>query len=264
MAEACDFRETYERVRLPVMRELERRFLGGDYGGTSWTTRSQAEEIANFLQLQAGVQLLDVGAGAGWPSLFLAHATGCGVTLLDLPVNALQSANQRAAVDGIAQRIQTLVGSGAALPLADGAFDAVAHADVLCCMPEKESMLRECRRVVRGGGRMLFSVISTAPSLSEADYREAVEAGPPFIETSDDYAVLISDAGWRVLERIDVTKEYGNSLQALLTGVTEMADALMEAIGINDYDDMQQRRAFQFDAHGRGLLRREIFVSVAG
>lgn len=83
-------------------------------------------------------------------------------------------------------------------------------------------------------------------------------------EVSDDYAVLIRNAGWRVLERIDVTEEYVGSLRALVKGLTRLADALIEAIGPDEYDEIKQRREFQVDAHGRGLLRREIFVSATG
>ena len=74
--ERCDFAGSYERSRLPAVRELERNVLGCDYGGTSWTTRAQAEHIAESLTLRPGVQLLEVGAGSGWPGLFLASLTG--------------------------------------------------------------------------------------------------------------------------------------------------------------------------------------------
>lgn len=260
VVDACDFQRTYELGSLPVMRELERRFLGCDYGGTSWTTLSQAEEIPGLLELRAGVSLLDVGAGAGWPALFLARATGCDVTLVDLPANALRLANERAAKDALAPRVRAVQGSGVELPFDDKSFDAVTHADVLCCMPEKEAMLTECRRVARPGGRMLFSVISPAPSLPEADYRVAVEAGPPHVEAADDYAVLIDQAGWRMSQRIDVTDEYGKSLRTLARAIRELVDELIEAVGVDEYDEMRQRREFQGDAHGRGLLRREVFV----
>ena len=88
----CDFAVTYERSRLPAVRELERNVLGCDYGGTSWTTRAQADHIAESLELRPGMQLLEVGAGSGWPGLLLGSMTGCNVTLLDMPLNALNKA----------------------------------------------------------------------------------------------------------------------------------------------------------------------------
>lgn len=41
------------------MRELEKQVLGCDFGGTSWTTRIQAEKIPAALGLRKGVSLLE-------------------------------------------------------------------------------------------------------------------------------------------------------------------------------------------------------------
>ena len=73
----CDFAGSYERSRLPALRELERNVLGCDYGGTSWTTRVQVDHIAESLELTPGLQLLEVGSGSGWPGLFLGRITQC-------------------------------------------------------------------------------------------------------------------------------------------------------------------------------------------
>src|SRR5438046_357159 len=95
---AC-FARDYELGRFAAMRDLERSVLGSDYGGTSWTTRREAGQIAELLGLRAGMRLLDVGAGAGWPGLYLAQVTGCDVVLTDRPFVGLQIALERSATD---------------------------------------------------------------------------------------------------------------------------------------------------------------------
>jgi SAM-dependent methyltransferase len=45
-----------------------------------------------------------------------------------------------------------------AMPYADESFDVVVHSDVLEHVPDPEQGLRECARVLRPGGRMIFSV----------------------------------------------------------------------------------------------------------
>ena len=163
-----DFARVYELGRSPPLRELERNVLGCDYGATSWTTREEASRIAPLLGLCTEGRLLDVGAGSGWPGLFLAQLTGCNVVLADLPLVGLRTALDRATEDGLGQRCEAISASGGALPFADGSFDAVSHSDVLCCMPEKMAMLQECRRVARSGGTMVFSVIALVSALSES------------------------------------------------------------------------------------------------
>jgi len=39
------------------------------YGGTSWTTKAEADRVGRLLDLAPLDRLLDIGAGAGWPQL---------------------------------------------------------------------------------------------------------------------------------------------------------------------------------------------------
>ena len=74
---ACRLAKSAEFARSCAMRDLERSLCGCDYGSTGNTTRQEAEQIAKLLDLRPGVKLLDVGAGSGWPGLYLAQLTGC-------------------------------------------------------------------------------------------------------------------------------------------------------------------------------------------
>ena len=259
----CDFAASYERSRLPAVRELERNVLGCDYGGTSWTTRAQADHIAESLTLRPGVQLLEIGAGSGWPGLFLGSLTGCDVTLLDIPLNALKQAVERAAEDQISEQIRVVVGSGAALPFESASFDRLSHSDVLCCLPEKLDMLRECHRVATPDARMHFSVIQPAPNISSSEYQEALDVGPPFIDAPDGYEPFLRESGWQILECIDVSAEYLQSLQKLVDGMRSNPSALQEALGADELVSQRQHREDQIALIERGIMRREVFVTSA-
>ena len=116
----------------PVVRQAERRVLGSDYGATSYTTLSQADELATLLGLSPRHLLLDLGTGTGWPGLYLARTTGCRVVLTDVPAEGLRVARERAIRDGLEGRSGLVVSSADALPFQDRSFDAVTHTDVLC------------------------------------------------------------------------------------------------------------------------------------
>lgn len=257
----CKFARDYELGRTPAMREIERRVLGTDYGATSWTTRAEAARIAEFLGLCQGVRLLEVGAGSGWPSLFLAKHTGCDAVLVDLPLAGLQIAVERARADDMHRRCQVLAADGARLPFAEDSFDALNHCDVLCCLPAKLLVLRECRRVASKGARMAFSVVEPAPALSAAEHRIAVESGPPHVDVPADYALLLGEARWRLLERIDVTAEFMRSHRTELEAIEAGKDALIELLGSDKYQILKQRRLGTIAAVANGLLKREIFVA---
>ena len=101
------------------MRRVEESVLGCDYGVTSWTTRQQAIQMIELLDIGQHRHLLDIGSGSGWPALFVADQSGCDVTLVDIPLNALDQAQSRAEIDDMADRVNAVAASGAALPFDD-------------------------------------------------------------------------------------------------------------------------------------------------
>lgn len=257
-----DFGREYEIAQSPVMLEIERRVRGADYGGTSWTTRAQAEHVARQLGLAPGLQLLEVGGGAGWPGLFLSTGSGCEVVISDLPLQGLRIAQERAARDGLAARCSIVAADGTSLPFRDRSFDRVHHADVLCCMVPKREMLRECRRVARSGALMAFSVISLADAPSDEEGARLLQlSGPPYPDAGADYAVLLQESGWDVLERIDVTAEFVRCMDVQLDETRARCDVLLALLGEQDLAERVQRRECTRAAVERGLLRRESFVA---
>ena len=253
------FAEKYELSNLPAMHEVERTVLGCDYGGTSWTTLAQAQQIIGLLNLAPGDHLLDVGAGSGWPGLFLASESGCDVTLLDMPVNALVKACARATNDGIEQQVGAIAASGTALPFASDVFSYISHSDVLCCLPEKIEMLRECRRVSTSGGQMLFSVIALAENLDMKDYDRVIAVGPPFVETPGSYPEILDHTGWEISDRFDVTDDHLESLRKLVEACETNA-AMSEAIGTDAVEHTSRHRREQIAVIDAGLMKRDVYV----
>jgi cyclopropane fatty-acyl-phospholipid synthase-like methyltransferase len=245
------------------MRRLERRVLGCDYGGTSWTTRQQVDHIIASLDLAPDVHLLDIGSGSGWPGLFLGSITGCEVTLLDIPLNALKLAAERARDDGLSGRVNIVSASGTALPFEDDSIDRLSHSDVLCCLPAKVEMLAECRRVAKAGALMHFSVILPAQNLSHSDYRRAVETGPPFTDAPEGYEPLLLQSGWDLLDRLDVSEEYEKSLETLVDGMDRNRPEFENVFG-DEYAGHRQHRQDQIELVRSGLLQRQVFVTRAG
>jgi cyclopropane fatty-acyl-phospholipid synthase-like methyltransferase len=261
-ASCCDFAADYEFNDHPAFARLEQRVLGCAYGGTSWTTRDQADRYAPLLGLAAGDRLLELGSGAGWPGIYVAAKSGAELTMLDLPLNALSRARERAAEE-LPAASAAIQASAAALPFTDHVFDAIEHSDVLCCLPEKREMLAECRRVARPGTPMLFYVIAPAPGLRGADIIEATEAGPPFVDLDGSYEKMLADTGWKLLQRDDLTPDYLETLQRMVAGLQEESEPLLDLLGEEEFTGMLQRRRRQVGAVERGILLRELYLAEA-
>ena len=126
------FAERYRVAPAAVSRRIELAVIGGDWGANGYTTTTQADLLGRELGLRPGVRLLDLGAGRGWPGLYLAASTGCQVVLSDVPIEALQAAAARAQRESLAGRAAPVAASARALPFGPAAFDAIVHTDVLC------------------------------------------------------------------------------------------------------------------------------------
>jgi cyclopropane fatty-acyl-phospholipid synthase-like methyltransferase len=126
------FAERYRVAPAEVSRRVEMAVIGGDWGANGYTTMAQADMLARELGLRAGATLLDLGAGRGWPGLYLAASTSCRVVLTDVPVEGLRAAASRAQKESLAAKAAPVSASARALPFRAAAFDAVVHTDVLC------------------------------------------------------------------------------------------------------------------------------------
>ncbi len=256
------FGQQYELVLADVMLAMERDSCGSDYGGTSWTTKAEADRIGRLLDLASSDRLLDIGSGAGWPGLYLARTSGCDVALTDLPLSGLQIAAKRAVEDQLAGVCWTAVADGAALPFRDDSFDAISHSDVLCCLADKGAVLQACRSTIRTEGRMVFSVISIAPGLSEVGLETALTNGPPYIETDTTYAALLEQAGWRVTDCIDITEEFVGTVRRVVDAQKPYETQLRELLGEAETAARMSRMKDRLAAREAGVHLRELYVAM--
>lgn len=125
-----EFDAYYRITDEPVMRRIERRVIGSDYGASSYTTLDQANRLGELLGLAPGRLLLDFGSGAGWPGIHLGRSSGCDVVLTDVPLEGLGRADRRRRAESVHGGV--VAASAALLPLRELIFDAATSSDVLC------------------------------------------------------------------------------------------------------------------------------------
>ena len=124
----------HNRYSLPVTDAalaVEREVIGANVGASGYTTVAQADALIPELRLRPGTLLLDVGAGRGWPGLYLAKETGCDVVLADVPAPGLATALARADEAGISNHAYPVRAAAEHLPFRPRTFDAIVHTDTL-------------------------------------------------------------------------------------------------------------------------------------
>jgi len=127
-----NFSERYRIATGGPASEVEQQVIGAVWGVNGYTTRDQADVLGDRLVLSPASRVLDLGAGRGWPGLYLASRHGCRVALTDLPYEGLAIAMTSARERGIATLATAAMASARDLPFRAALFDAVVHTDVLC------------------------------------------------------------------------------------------------------------------------------------
>jgi cyclopropane fatty-acyl-phospholipid synthase-like methyltransferase len=255
------FKERYEHAGKTAELAVERAAIGANVGCNGYTTIAQADELARRLRLGRGMRLLDIGCGRGYPGLYLAGASGCEVVSSDLPMASLRAASERASREQLSRRTTVVAASAVHLPLRAATFDAVVHADVLCCLRAKLSMLRACYDVLKPGGRMAFTTIYAAAGASERDYRRACRVrGCGFAERRgmDD---LLQSAGFVAVTERDVSREFARTTRTYFDVSARLEVQLREEWGDAKFEDRQRDRRDTLAFIEAGVVRRGMFTA---
>jgi ubiquinone/menaquinone biosynthesis C-methylase UbiE len=191
--------DLYRAVRLET--------YGEDFGQTSWVSTPESHEIPSLLGLNSKSSVLEIGCGSGRYALHLAEAYGCDVMGLDLNAEGIHNANTLAEQKKLRAHCKfQQADASQPLAFADRSLDAVFSNDVLCHVPGRQQLLRDVFRVLKPGGRLLFSdalVVDGMISHQEIATRSSV--GYYFFSPSGENEKLIESAGLHLISVRDTT-----------------------------------------------------------
>jgi len=148
------------------------------------------ERLRAVLRPEPGERLLEIGVGTGYYSLDLAEWVGPDGTLelFDLQQKFLDHVTAAAAERGVANLVPTQ-GDATALPYEDDSVDAVILTAVLGEIPDTAAALREIRRVLKPGGRLVVGELFGDPHFTTLASlkRQGADAGLAYQEHSGNW-----------------------------------------------------------------------------
>jgi len=120
-------------------------------------TRGATEAILETAHLRPGLRVLDLASGVGDPALSIAaKVTPSGrVTATDLGSGMISLAEELARKKGFTN-IEFREASAESIPFADESYDALTCRFGIMFFPDLPRALRECLRVLKPGGRVVF------------------------------------------------------------------------------------------------------------
>jgi ubiquinone/menaquinone biosynthesis C-methylase UbiE len=149
------------------------------------------ERLLQALAPVPGETVLEVGPGTGYYTPPVARALQPGGTLhiADVQPAMLEHATGKAREAGI-ENVEPREADARSLPYADASFDAAYLVAVLGEVPDQDAALRELRRVLRPGGRLVVGELFGDPHMvgeralrrrcAAAGLRFERRIGPPF------------------------------------------------------------------------------------
>ncbi|MFI2620617.1 methyltransferase domain-containing protein [Streptomyces sp. NPDC018584] len=211
------------------------------------------------VRLPSAGHLLDVGCGIGGPAVQLARVTDAEVTGITVSEEQVALANQLAVGLGLGERVRFEYADAMKLPYADAAFDASWLLESIIHMPSRGHVLGEVARVVRPGGRVVFTDLCERSPLSE-DERSTVDeffraAKMSPMVTLDSYPALIQGAGLVLDEVMDISDNVmWRTTQELSRQMREARPEIDEKFGTDPAYQLDPARLSDITALGYVLV----------
>ena len=223
----------YDRVydatpRSPTLQRIWHEQAGGpdfpsEFGNISFLTLIELHRLATELRVSAGDLLVDLACGAGGPGLWAARETGARLVGVDISAAGIAAATALAAELGMADVSSFEMGSFAASGLDDRSAHAAMTVDALQYAPDKSATFAEIARVLKPGGRFVFTAFEVDPGRV---------AGVPVLGDDPvvDYSPGLEAAGLGV-DAYDESADWWERMTGAYQAVLDATSTLTEELG---------------------------------
>jgi SAM-dependent methyltransferase len=231
----------YDQFSSDVLGAIRKETYGEDLGQSSWMTADELRNFIKYLSLKSSDDLLEVGSGSGGTGLFIAETAGCRVQGVDINEFGIKNANDLASKRNLQQKVQfKLADASKSLPFENQSFDVIFSNDVICHIPNRLDLFKEWYRILKPGGRMLFTdalVISGMVTAEEIATRSSIGIyvfSPPGVNEH-----LISKAGFESITTDDLTAQAALISKRWHDARAKRRDALLKIEGEAKFQGLQ-------------------------
>lgn len=117
---------------------------------------SAITQLIEPLQLDEGMDVVDIGAGIGTAARIIAQETGANVEALEMDPGQLELAQQFAEQAGLGDRVTTVEGILGNCAIEPGSRDAIFGRETLLGVADKDAAFLEMWSLLKPGGQILL------------------------------------------------------------------------------------------------------------
>lgn len=160
--------------------------------------REATKALADFMELRAGMHLLDVGCGIGGPARYFAER-GCQVTGIDLTEEFVRVAESLTRIVKLDHNVSFRQASALELPFNPGTFDGAYEIHAGMNIADKAAVCREVARVLKPGARFaIFDIMRSNGGAFEFPVPWAQRPETSFVASIEDYRQGLQAAGFQI------------------------------------------------------------------
>lgn len=225
----------YSHFATRLYREIRTEAFDEDFGQNGWITAAEHDLFIEWLELSSDDLLLDIACGAGGPALRVARITGCAVHGVDIHEGGIAAARAAAVEGGLRERaVFDCIDAGTKLPFGSNCFDAITCIDAINHLPGRSRVLAEWYRVLKPGGRLLFTdpvVVTGILTKDEIATRSSI--GFFLFAPDGEDQRLLEEAGFVDVRKVDRTENMAHVARRRRTARQARAEALRRAEGVH-------------------------------
>ncbi len=253
----------YGNFQTELYGEIRREAFGEDLGQNSWLTSDELDIFISWLNLSQGKTLLDIACGSGGPALRIAEKTGCSLIGVDVHEAAISTANSLVLQRGLEERAHfQIVDASTKLPFPDESCDAITCIDAINHLPERGQVIGEWNRILKPGGRILFTdPITVTGPLSAREIAVRSSIGFFLFVPAGFDELVISNCGLRLVWREDVTANMAKIAERRRAARASRSSDLLQIEGEQTFEGQQEFLAVAARLAQEKRLSRFVYVA---
>ena len=227
------------------------------FGGLAAT-----DALALHAKINESTHVLDLCCGLGGPARYLAYHYGCRVTGVDMNTDRLAGAVRLTERTKLQDRVLFHHANALQTGLADETFDVIVSQEAFCHIPNKKTLITECVRLLKPGGRIVYTDILARSSMTN-EIRSRLETEMVFSELStlEQYCHLLEEKGCQVIEVEDLSDNWAQILIDRLAMYRSLKEQTVSSFDLAHFQKWDRTYSFFVGLYRSGELGGGRFVA---